>query len=243
MSEILLRRLRVVLKQMTSDLSYELWRSSTPYQHLRRVLSKWLLGSWCWMQMVTSSVVSCTLDSHIWQPTLDSHIWQPPWGQLALAELHMVVDDSSLDKTLPSLAEVREAVRKLKARMAIWIFNTSAEMFEAGCEAMILGLSTIWQTGNIFPDRRRKLVVPIWKIKGDWQDCNSYGGITLPSVLGWVFGHLLLMWNLISLAKASNTEAVLIHVQQVNNWRVPSSVSLLKVGVNLNKDYWTLCWS
>ena len=36
------------------------------------------------------------------------------------------------------------------------------------------------------------MVVPIWKGKGDLQDCNNYRGITLLSVPGKVLAHLLL---------------------------------------------------
>ena len=36
------------------------------------------------------------------------------------------------------------------------------------------------------------MVVPIWKGKGDRQDCNNYRGITLLSVPGKVLAHLLM---------------------------------------------------
>ena len=36
------------------------------------------------------------------------------------------------------------------------------------------------------------MVVPIWKGKGDCQDCNNYHGITLLSIPGKVLAHLLL---------------------------------------------------
>ncbi|KAG0727065.1 Iron-sulfur protein NUBPL [Chionoecetes opilio] len=63
-------------------------------------------------------------------------------------------------------------------------------------EAMIRGLhavlTAVWQSGTIPPDWKRGLVVPIWKGKGDRQDCNNYRGITLLSVPGKVLAHLLL---------------------------------------------------
>ena len=69
-------------------------------------------------------------------------------------------------------------------------------MLKAGGEAMIHGLhavlTAVWQTGTIPPDWKRGLVVPIWKGKGDRQDCNNYRGITLLSVPGKVLAHLLM---------------------------------------------------
>ena len=73
----------------------------------------------------------------------------------------------------------------------------SAELLKAGDEAMTRGLhavlTAIWQSGTIPPDWKRGLVVPIWKGKGDRQDCNNYRGITLLSVPCKVLAHPLLM--------------------------------------------------
>ena len=54
-------------------------------------------------------------------------------------------------------------------------------------------LTAVWHSGTIPPDWKRGLVVPIWKGKGNLQDCNNYRGITLISVLGKMLTHLLLM--------------------------------------------------
>ena len=53
-------------------------------------------------------------------------------------------------------------------------------------------LTAVWYSGNIPPDWKKGLVVPIWKGKGDRQDCNNYRAITLLSVPGKVLAHLLL---------------------------------------------------
>ncbi|KAG0720925.1 LINE-1 retrotransposable element ORF2 protein [Chionoecetes opilio] len=95
-----------------------------------------------------------------------------------------------------ALDEVREAVAKLRGGKAAGVCNISAELLKAGGEAMIRGLhavlAAVWQSGTIPPDWKRGLVVPIWKGKGDRQDCNNYRGITLLSVPGKVLAHLLL---------------------------------------------------
>ena len=122
---------------------------------------------------------------------------EPPSRQLSVAGVQMMTADPPVNEAPPSLAEVREAVNKLKWGKAAGICNISAEMLKAGGETMIHGLHAVlcavWRTGTIPPDWKRGLVVPIWKGKGDRQDCNNYRGITLLSVPGKVLAHVLLM--------------------------------------------------
>ena len=60
-----------------------------------------------------------------------------------------------------------------------------ADILRAGGAAALLQLHTllcsIWNTEIIPTDLRRGVVVPIWKEKGDTQECNNYRG--LPSSL------------------------------------------------------------
>ena len=67
-------------------------------------------------------------------------------------------------------------------------------------------LTAVWHSGTIPPDRKKGLVVPIWKVKGDPQDCSYYRGITLLSVPGKVLAHLLLTWICIHLLKHQRSE-------------------------------------
>lgn len=121
----------------------------------------------------------------------------PPNGQLPVAGLQMAEADPPIDEAPPSLDEVREAVARLRGGKAPGVCNISAELLKAGGEAMTRGLhavlTAVWQSGTFPPDWTRGLVIPIWKGKGDRQDCNNYRGITLLSVPGKVLAHLLLM--------------------------------------------------
>ena len=121
----------------------------------------------------------------------------PPTGQLQLAGLRTLVADPPIDVAVPSLAEVREAVAKLRGGKAPGVCNISVELLKGGGDAMIRGLhavlTAVWHSGDIPPDWKRGLVVPIWKGKGSRQDCGNYRGITLLSVPGKVLAHLLLM--------------------------------------------------
>ncbi len=99
------------------------------------------------------------------------YVAEPPSQQLSFAGVQMLTADPPVDETPPSLAEVREAVNKLKCGKAAGICNVSAEMLKAGGESMIRGLhavlSAIWQSGTLPPDWKRGLVVSIWKGKWD----------------------------------------------------------------------------
>ena len=53
-------------------------------------------------------------------------------------------------------------------------------------------LCTIWNTGIIPTDWRRGVFVPIWKGKGDTQECNNYRRVTLLSVPSKVPAQVLL---------------------------------------------------
>ena len=62
---------------------------------------------------------------------------------------------------------------------------------------MIRGLhfamAAVWHSGIVPPNCKKGFVVPIWKGKGDRQACNNFRGITLISVPGKVFAHLVLI--------------------------------------------------
>lgn len=85
----------------------------------------------------------------------------------------MAPADPPTDETEPSLAKVREAVKKLESEKAARICNISAEMLKAGSKAVIRELhailSAVWQSGAVSLGWKMRLVVPIWKNKGDQQ--------------------------------------------------------------------------
>ncbi|KAG0721870.1 Ankyrin repeat and SOCS box protein 3 [Chionoecetes opilio] len=110
----------------------------------------------------------------------------------------------------------QELLHYLLSNGAQVMHKMSAELLKTGGEAMIRGLhavlTAVWQSGTIPPDWKRGLVVPIWKGKGDRQDCNNYHGITLLSVPGKVLAHLLLTRiRKQSSGEASETSAVGVH--------------------------------
>ena len=83
----------------------------------------------------------------------------------------------------------------LKGGIAPGICGICAEVLKAG-NAVLMSLHAVlcsaWNTGIIPTDWRTGLVVPLWKGKGDRQDCNNYQGVTLLSLPGKFFAQIIL---------------------------------------------------
>ena len=96
----------------------------------------------------------------------------------------------------PSQAEIRLAVTKLKSRKAPGLDGLTPELLKSGGDSIIIGLESVfrsaWLSGVVPEDWRKGVIVPFWKGKGAKSDCNNYRGITLLSVPGKVFAHVLL---------------------------------------------------
>ena len=121
----------------------------------------------------------------------------PLSGWFQTTGLQVMDADPPINEALSSFDEVKEAVAKLRGGKAAGICNINAELLKAGGKAMIRGLhavlTAVWYSGTIPPDWKMGLDAPIWKGKGDRQNCNNYREITLLSVAGKVLAYLLLM--------------------------------------------------
>ena len=87
-------------------------------------------------------------------------------------------------------------MNRLKWGKAPGICGIHAELLKAGGNAALMLLHAVlcspWNTGIIPTDWKRGLVVPLWKGKGDRQDCNNYRGVMLLSVPGKVFARIII---------------------------------------------------
>ncbi|MCG8432081.1 MAG: reverse transcriptase family protein, partial [Candidatus Omnitrophica bacterium] len=95
----------------------------------------------------------------------------------------------------PTRDEVEKAIRKLKNNKASGLDGIAAELMKYGPTEMISKLHQliirIWEREEVPEDWTRSLICPIYK-KGDKSLCSNYRGISLLSVPGKVFGHILL---------------------------------------------------
>ena len=76
------------------------------------------------------------------------------------------------------------------------ICGIHAELLKAAGNAVLMSLHAVLccarNTGIIPTDWEKGLGVPLWKGKGDRQDCNNDRGVTLLSVPGTVFARIIL---------------------------------------------------
>ena len=122
----------------------------------------------------------------------------PPAVELDVRGVTIPIADPPINCGPRSFVETRAAVNRLKWDKAPGICGIHAELLKAGGNAVLVSLHAVlcstWNTGIIPTDWKRGLVVPLWKGKGDRQDCNKYRGVTLLSVLGKVFSRIILDW-------------------------------------------------
>ena len=120
----------------------------------------------------------------------------PPAVELDVRGVTITIADPSINCGPPSFVETQTVVKWLKLCKAPGICGIHVELLKAGENAVLVSLHAVlcsaWNTGIIPTDWKRGLVVPLWKGKGDRQDCNNYRAVTLLSVPGKVFAQIIL---------------------------------------------------
>ena len=104
----------------------------------------------------------------------------PPAVELDVRGVTIPVADPPINCDPPLFVETQAVVTRLKWGKAPGICGIHAELLKAGEMAVLMSLHAVlcsaWNTGIIPTDWKRGLVVPLWKGKGDCQDCNNYRG-------------------------------------------------------------------
>ncbi len=91
-------------------------------------------------------------------------------------------------------SEVLEAIRKLKLGKAPGSDGITAEMLKYGevvVDWMIQICNLAWEQIKVPEDRRKVIIVLLYKGKGNREGCNNYRGISLLSVPGKIYGRIL----------------------------------------------------
>ena len=121
----------------------------------------------------------------------------PPAVELDVHGVTILNADPTINCDPPSFVETQAVVNRLKWGKAPGICGIHAELLKAGGNAALVSLHAVlcsaWNTGIIPTDWKRGLVVPLWKGKGDRQDCINYRGMTLLSVPGKVLARIILV--------------------------------------------------
>jgi len=96
---------------------------------------------------------------------------------------------------IPSLDDVQAAIDKLQNYKAAGCDGVFAEMLKAGGSILTQWvhriITVVWHSGTCPVDWKRALITPLFK-KGDRSSCDNYRGISVLSVVGKVYTHLLL---------------------------------------------------
>ena len=102
----------------------------------------------------------------------------PPTLELDVRGVTIHIADPPINCGPPSFVETQTAVNRLKSCKAPAICDIHAELLKVGANAVLKSLHAVlcsaWNTGIIQTDWKKSLVVPLWKGKGDRQDCNNY---------------------------------------------------------------------
>ena len=95
----------------------------------------------------------------------------------------------------PTIDEVHKAISQLRSHRAPGICGITAELLKAGGACCTEWLTNIIckarETGSAHDDWKNGIILPFYKGKGSRTDCQNYRGITLLSVAGKVYAHVL----------------------------------------------------
>ena len=120
----------------------------------------------------------------------------PPAVELDVRGVTIPIAVSPINCDPSSFVEAQAVVNRIKWGKAPGICGIHAELLKAGGNAALMSLHAVlcsaWNTGIIRMEWKRGLVVPLWKGKGDRQECNNYRRVTLLSVSGKVFARIIL---------------------------------------------------
>ena len=112
-----------------------------------------------------------------------------------LADIPEAAEDLDINLGDITLAEVKDAINKLKNGKAPGDDGVAAEMLkaedQATPEALCQILQEIWNTGNIPQSWKTGTIVKIPK-KGDLSNCSNWRGITLLSLTSKIFTRIIL---------------------------------------------------
>ena len=92
--------------------------------------------------------------------------------------------------------EVCRALKKLKTGKAPGIDGIRGEMLKCGGEVVVDWIFCLcklaWESSVVPEDWKKGIIIPIYKGKGDRWECNSHRGISLLSIVGKVYGRIVI---------------------------------------------------
>ena len=109
-----------------------------------------------------------------------------------------VPQDDSISSEAPSLGEVTAALKKVRSGRAAGPDGIAPELLKCALDPVGMILHKLFQCvwkegeGKVPADWRDGMIISLYKGKGSKSDCSSYRPITLLSVPGKAFAHVIL---------------------------------------------------
>jgi len=135
---------------------------------------------------------------HRWREHFTAALNHPPGTQSddLDAEADSTTRDADIPVDAPSLDEIISAIRKLRNGRAAGPDGIPPELLKCAIGPISTALhaffTNVWRTGHIPADWKDGILTALYKGKGPKTECGSYRPITLLSVPGKVFAHVLL---------------------------------------------------
>src|SRR5215469_10115689 len=94
------------------------------------------------------------------------------------------------------LKELEGAIKKLKKGKAAGSDEIMGEMIKAGggvlCNWLVRLMNVCWERGRVPKDWQEACVVPVYKGKVNKNECGSYRGISMMSIMGKLYGRVVI---------------------------------------------------
>jgi Reverse transcriptase (RNA-dependent DNA polymerase) len=104
--------------------------------------------------------------------------------------------DPNISTDAPTLVEVTRAIRRLKNGKAAGPDGIASELLKFAEEPISKALHklfiTVWSSGRVPAEWKEGIIVSLYKGKGSRDNCSNYRPISLLSIPGKVFSHVLL---------------------------------------------------
>ena len=97
---------------------------------------------------------------------------------------------------VPSIEALSKAIDRLSSGKASGKDCIPADVIKSNKSTLLVPLHKLltqcWKEGSVPQDMRDANISTLYKNKGDHSDCNNYHGISLLSIIGKLFVHIIL---------------------------------------------------
>jgi len=125
--------------------------------------------------------------------TLLNRPMQSPSDAPVVSEARASTPDSTIDTFPPMITEVYKAMNKVKAPGVCGIYPEYIQHRGSDALCTLHKIVTwVWEEEVVPEEWHQGIIIPLYKGKGSKSECSYYRGITLLSMPGKVFAHIIL---------------------------------------------------